>query len=208
MLQPSASETQKATSKSTKEKKPFSLKNELLSWLLPLIFALVLVTLMRMFLFELVPVKGSSMTNTLQDGEIMFCSRLAYRLEDVERNDIVICRYPGRTENTLHLSSNLTLQQYSMFVKRIVALPGDTVVIENGQLIVNGEIVPDPEFMGSVPRDFATILLGPDQYFAIGDNRLTSHDSRAADVGPISRDMIMSKVRCVIWPLGNIRSVH
>ena len=95
---------------------------------------------------------------------------------------------------------------YTIFVKRLVALPGDTVEITDGHLYVNGELVPDPEKMGSVPRDYAKRTLGEDEYFVVGDNRLTSHDSRASDVGPISRSEIMGKVTNVLLPWPNHRA--
>ena len=114
---------------------------------------------------------------------------------------------------------------YTIFVKRLVALPGDTVEITDGHLYVNGELVPDPEKMGSVPRDYAKRTLGEDEYFVVGDNRYNSHDSRdwngpgvegeggndgntANNVGPISKSMIVGRVREVIWPLGKIRGVN
>ena len=89
-----------------------------------------------------------------------------------------------------------------------MALPGDTVEITDGHLYVNGELVPDPEKMGSAPRDYAKRMLGEDEYFMIGDNRLTSHDSRASDVGPISRSEIMGKVTNVILPWQNRRAAE
>ena len=120
----------------------------------------------------------------------------------------MICRYPGRTTGGFNLGANVGVQIHELFVKRLVALPGDTIFIVNGALYVNGEQVPDPVNMASVPQDYAPRLLGADEYFVIGDNRLHSHDSRSSDVGPISADAIMGKVKCVLWPLSNIRGVE
>ena len=72
---------------------------------------------------------------------------------------------------------------------------------------MNGELVEDPVNMGSVPSDYELIHLGEDEYFVVGDNRLWSHDSRASDVGPISRNDIVGKVTRVILPFGNARAV-
>ena len=188
-----------------KIKKP--IKQELCEWGGTLVVALILAFLCHAFVFQPVRVDGNSMTNTLKHGEVVYASKLAYLRGDVERNDIVICRYPNRMGKSFDLGASLTLQNYTLFVKRIVALPGDTLSITDGQLIVNGEVVPNPEFMGSEPRDFAEITLGKDEYFALGDNRFSSHDSRHNDVGPISRDMIMGQVQYVMWPLNAIRSV-
>ena len=184
-----------------KEKqKQRTVMQEVWSWVLTLLAAVVLSMLIRMFLGEAIRVDGTSMTNTLQDGEIVLVSKLAYLTGDMERNDIVICRYPGRTNWTVDFGASLGLTQYTIFVKRLVALPGDTVQISAGKLYVNGELVPDPEFMASAPKNFGPIKLEEDQYFVMGDNRYSSHDSRASDVGPISRDAIMGKVVRVLIP--------
>ena len=95
----------------------------------------------------------------------------------------------------------------TIFVKRVVGVPGDYLQISGGHLYVNGELVEDPENMGSVPADYPLIHLGEDEYFVVGDNRRNSHDSRANDVGPISRKDIVGKVTRVILPFGNARVV-
>ena len=202
---------ERVAKKKEKEKnKPLAQK--IMSWILTLLSALVLACLFRMYIAEPIRVDGTSMTNTLQDGEIVLVSKLAYLRGDMQRNDIVICRYPGRVNENgasqINLGAALSLDVYTLFVKRLVALPGDTVQITGGHLYVNGEYVEDPEFMASVPRDYPLRQLGEDEYFVMGDNRYTSHDSRADDVGPISRDAIMGKVENVILPWARRRSVE
>lgn len=195
--------------KKKKEKKPKTLKQEIFSWVWTLLAALALATLFRMFVGEPIMVDGKSMTNTLQDGEIVFASKLDYLFGDMQRGDIVICRYPNRLSGNINLGASHTLTTHTLFVKRLVALPGDTLAITNGVLYVNGKAVENPELMGSLPaKDYPLIRLGEDEYFVIGDNRGSSHDSRANDVGPISKSAIMGKVKCVIWPLSNIRGVE
>ena len=194
-----------------KEKeKNMTLKQKILSWLVLPLYALLIAAVVHLCVGELVRVDGTSMTNTLQNGEIVWCSKLSYLVGQPQRNDIVICHYPGRLNergaNPIHISGGLTLNMYTIFVKRLVALPGDTVEITGGHLYVNDELVPDPENMGSVPRDYAKRTLGEDEYFVVGDNRLTSHDSRASDVGPISRSEIMGKVTNVLLPWPNHRA--
>lgn len=180
---------------------------EIYSWIVTLLAAFVIAMLLRMFVFEPIKVDGTSMTNTLLDKEIVYVSKLDYLFGDVKRNDVVICRYPNRTGWSFGLGAGLSLDNYTLFVKRVVALPGDTVSISGGKLYVNGEMVEDPEHMGSVPRDFPEITLYDDQYFVMGDNRLTSHDSRSSDVGPLRRDQIMGRARFVLWPLNRIRGI-
>ena len=193
--------------KKEKEKQK-TLQQKIMSWVWTILAALVIAFALRMFVVELIRVDGTSMTNTLQNGEIVVVSKLAYLTGEPQRNDIVICRYPNRVDSTINLGAAMAIDFHTLFVKRLVALPGDTVQIYNGKLYVNGEVVPDPEFMGSVPRDYGPRRLGADEYFVIGDNRYSSHDSRADDVGPISRGAIMGKVDSVLFPWANHRGVE
>ncbi len=199
-------DSEKKTKKKEKPKK--TVKQEIMSWIWTLLAALVIATVIRMFVFEMIRVDGGSMNNTLADGEIVFVSKLDYEFGDMQRGDVIICRYPGRTGTSVHLGAALSLDSYTLFVKRLIALPGDTVEISAGKLYVNGLIVQDPEHMASVPRDFARMTLGADEYFVMGDNRYTSHDSRASDVGPISRNAIMGHVKCVLFPFNKIRGIQ
>ena len=193
--------------KGQKEKEKKTLKQEIMSWIWTLIAALVIATACRALIAEPIRVDGNSMTNTLMDNEIVLVSKLAYRFGEMERGDIVICRYPGRVSNGFNLGAAISVQNHVLFVKRLVALPGDTVEIRDAVLYVNGEAVPDPEFMASKPGNYPLRKLGPDEYFVVGDNRRTSHDSRANDVGPISSSAIMGKVTQVIFPFSGFRSV-
>ena len=197
--------------KNKKKKRKKSIQEEIYGWLLVPIAAVLIAFLVRTYIAEPVQVKGSSMANTLADQEYVLASKLGYLFHAPQRGDIVICRYPGRMNergaNQITISAALSLDVYTLFVKRLVALPGDTVQITGGHLYVNGELVKDPEFMASVPTDYSLRTLGADEYFVIGDNRYSSHDSRASDVGPISRGAIMGKVTRVVLPWGQRRVV-
>lgn len=168
-----------------------------------LLSAVALAALITRFLFQVVRVKGSSMEQTLKNGDLLFSVRFGkYR-----RGGVVICRYPRRTARTLEINAAFSLTWHTLFVKRLVALPGDVVEIREGQLLVNEAPVPDPPDMGSVPRDYAPRRLGRKEYFVMGDNRQSSHDSRAADVGPIREEMLQGCVKAVLWPPQRIRIV-
>lgn len=198
----------KKEEKKRKEKEKKTVGQEIMSWVWTILAAVAIAVLIRAFIAEPVRVDGTSMTNTLLDGEIVLVSKLDYRFGKMQRNDVVICRYPGRVEGSIPIGAAVSLDQYTLFVKRLVALPGDTVEIKGGILYVNDEAVPNPEHMASVPRDFEKITLDEDQYFVMGDNRRSSHDSRSDDVGPISASAIMGKVKCVILPFNKIRGVQ
>ena len=199
---------EKKAGKKGKEKEKKTLKEEIMSWVWTILAAVAIALLIRGFIAEPIRVDGTSMTNTLADGEIVLVSKLDYRFGQMQRNDVVICRYPGRMNGSVNIGAAMSLDNYTLFVKRLVALPGDTVEIREGVLYVNGEAVPNPEKMASVPRDYPLRQLGEDEYFVIGDNRRTSHDSRADDVGPLSASAIMGKVKCVLFPLNKIRGVE
>ena len=198
-----------AKAKEKEKNKPLAQK--IMEWILWLLGAVVVTCLIRGYVVEPIRVDGRSMTNTLQDKEIVLIYKLPYLFGDMQRNDVVVCRYPGRmNENgakAINFGATLALDVHTAFVKRLVALPGDTVEITGGHLYVNGELVPDPEQMGSVPADYGPITLGDDEYFVVGDNRASSHDSRYNDVGPISRDAIMGKVTRVLLPWSARRTV-
>ena len=192
-------------------------KKEAREWIVSIAVALLVVFVIRTFLFQIIRVDGDSMNTTLLDGERLFVSVLDVRLQGgVDRGDVVICHYPNRGRTN--------------FVKRAVAVPGDQVYRENGVTHVvyeeadeNGEVHVVDEmlderyalyFLGGSSDDYAPYTLGEDEYFVVGDNRYNSHDSRdwndtdpSRDVGPITSDMFVGRVRQVIWPLSEIRAV-
>ena len=201
------------------KKKPSARKQRILKeireWIISIAAALLIVMLLRTFLFTLIRVDGESMLPTLLDNERLFVTVYDVRFGEIERGDIVICHYPDRGRDN--------------FVKRVVAMPGDSVYRENGVTHVvysvetasGAEIVDealDPDTAISPYRytpDYEPYVLGNDEYFVVGDNRYDSHDSRdwngdpsSAVVGPITKDMITGHVRQVIWPLNSFRTAE
>ena len=191
-----------------------SWKKELREWIVSLAAALMVVFFIRSFLFQIIRVDGDSMYSTLLNNERLFVTIPDVRLGGVERGDIVICRYPNRG--------------ITNFVKRAVAVPGDTIyracgvthvvyqtTDDSGETVTVDEML-DERMMLYFPLgstdDFEAYTLGEDEYFVVGDNRYNSHYSRdwndadpSRDVGPITGDMIVGKVQCVVWPLSSIR---
>lgn len=180
-----------------------SLGAELLSLLRDFLVIALALALTQAYLFQFIRVDGTSMADTLKNGDILLVNKLD---RNFQRGDVVICQYPGRLNAEINLNASLSLKIHTIFVKRLVALPGDTVAIRQGRLYVNGSLTEDPEHMASLPADYPRRVLGENEYFVIGDNRGRSNDSRS--VGPITLDMLRGKVICVLWPLNAIRSVH
>ena len=172
------------------KKKEKRMGREILSWAGTLAAALVIALVIRSFVFTLIAVKGKSMQETLQNGDRLYVSILTARISGYERGDVVICRSPGRGRQ--------------LFVKRAVGLPGDAVWRTDGVTYVNG--VPlEAGFRRFLP-DYPPYTLGRDEYFCVGDNRRTSHDSRdwrrkgSRIVGPVDGYLLAGVVRCVLWP--------
>jgi signal peptidase I len=211
-------------------KKKSGFWKEVKEWVVALVVALLVVFVIQTFLFRIIRVDGHSMDTTLADGERLFVTVTDVKFGSVQRDSVVICHYPNRYNKFLGL---IPMQTY--FVKRVVAIPGDMVYRKNEVTHVvyekDGQTVDEmlderygDYFPNGSPDDYEACVLGEDEYFVVGDNRYNSHDSRdwggpnASDsvgndgndennVGPISKGMIVGRVRQVIWPLGSWRSV-
>ncbi len=194
-----------------KEKPKKSLSREVLSWLSLLVMAVVIALPVRAYLFEPIKVDGQSMCNTLQDGEVVIMTKPGVLLGHLNRGDVVICRFPGRSKSTtIKLGAVLDIETVgsTLFVKRLVALPGDAVAVQDGLLYVNDALVDEDYVDYPSWADYPRQVLGEDEYMVMGDNRASSHDSRARDVGPITRDMIVGHASLVVLPLDQIRVIR
>lgn len=196
------------TAKEGKTKR--TVKQEILSWIGLLLTAVAIATLVRALLIEPIRVDGRSMLETLQDGEIVLVTKPKMLLGMLERGDVVICRFPTReTEYTLPVgaSLDLSLTAHTLFLKRLVALPGDSVAVTGGVLYVNDEAVDEPYITYVARTDYPRRVLDRDQYMVMGDNRANSHDSRSSDVGPLTKDMIVGRAAFVLFPFSRIGMV-
>jgi len=158
--------------------------------------------LLRVFVVELVKVKGRSMLSTLKNGEVTLVTRFDYRLGQPRRFDVVICHYPGR-----YMDKRKWFRQ--CFVKRVIGLPGETIAIEEGVVLIDGVAMEESfldERRNLRKRDMAPRTLGNDEYFVMGDNRDSSNDSRS--VGPIKRKDIIGQARVVLWPISGWRRIR
>ena len=129
---------------------------------------------------------------TLQEGDSLILDRISYRIVRPERGDIIV--FPSR------------YQEGVRYIKRVIALPGETVQIINGKIYVNGQVQeePDQELIDQPGLAARQIQLAEDEYFVLGDNRSDSSDSREPGVGNVKRSEIEGKVWLRIWPLKRI----
>lgn len=180
--------------KKKKEQKPKHVLEEALDWVNTILLALIIAVVIRGFLFEPVSVDGSSMWPTLFHQEIMLVNKWDYLWGgEPERFDVVICHYPNRGNTN--------------FVKRVVGLPGDEIMMQGGYLYVNGERYEEPYLVNRSYADYGPVVVPEGRYFVMGDNRSNSNDSRNALVGPVTRDMILGRVSCVVYPFSHYRSI-
>jgi len=157
------------------------------SWLRDLVISVTVSAFIIIFLYQPVRVEGTSMLPMLEDQDRLFINKIAYRVGDIQRGDVVVFLYPHDHEKS--------------YIKRVIALPGDTLRIDHGQVIVNGNRISE----SYVPRRFADDRSQPEmtvpgnEYFVMGDHRSISSDSR--DFGPVDRDLIYGKAAFVYWPM-------
>jgi signal peptidase I len=157
------------------------------SWLRDLVISVVVSAFIIIFLYQPVRVEGTSMLPMLEDQDRLFINKVAYRVGEIHRGDVVVFLYPHDHEKS--------------YIKRVIALPGDTLRIDHGEVIVNGERVKE----SYVPTRFADDRSQPEmtvpghEYFVMGDHRSISSDSR--DFGPVDRDLIYGKAAFVYWPM-------
>lgn len=174
---------------------------EIKEWAVALVTAVVVVLVVKCFLFTVIRVDGNSMLPTLVNNERLFVTVADAKLGYIDRDDVVICKYPNRGN--------------TYFVKRVLGMPGDVVERKMGVTFINGAPVDPRGIMYQVPYDYEPYTLKDNEYFCVGDNLYDSHDSRdwndgisSGDVGPLDEDMIVGKVRYVFWPLNKIRPVE
>lgn len=159
-----------------------------------LLMVIVCALAIRFFLFEPIRVEGDSMKPTLLNGEHMFVEKVDYWFSEPERGDIIICYYPGYKESC---------------VKRIIGLPGETVSVVNGRVLVNGNPLAESRYWNdTIYYDTQPVTVGEREVFVMGDNRNGSKDSRNASVGCIPYHKIVGHVHAVIWPINSFRSIQ
>lgn len=176
--------SRKASKRRRRQKK--SAFKSFFRWLVALCVIVIVGFVVREFVAVPVSIAGDSMMDTYQDGDIVLATRFDYILTGPDRGDVVLCTVDGRD---------------GMYVKRVVALPGDYVELTNGMLTINGTAVHET-YVTYPSSETMSMQLGEDQYMVLGDNRANSYDSRETDIGMLSRDNFEGKVRCGIWPLG------
>lgn len=159
-----------------------TIKKEIWSWIRTIVFAVILAALVDSFLIVNATVPTGSMENTIMTGDRILALRTSYWFGEPERGDVVVFEYPDDPTGE------------TLYVKRIIGLPGDTVEVRGGEVLVNGEALEEPYIKEVTEGDFGPYTVPEDGYFMMGDNRNKSLDSRFWTNKFVTEDQILGKV--------------
>ncbi|KUK76609.1 MAG: hypothetical protein XD93_0817 [candidate division WS6 bacterium 34_10] len=161
------------------------------------VIALVIAVVLYLFIMTPHEVLGNSMHPTYKNGEYLMANKLTYRFGEPRRGDVIIFQY----------------SQTQDFIKRIIGIPGDSIMIKDGKVYVNGTQLDESAYLedtvytsgGDYLAEGESVTIGEDKYFVLGDNRPHSSDSRS--FGPISESQIKGKAWIVYLPISEFRIV-
>lgn len=163
-------------------------------WLRDLVISLAISAFIIIFLYQPVKVEGTSMMPSLEDQERIFVNKFVYRLEPIERGDVVVFRYPRDPSKS--------------YIKRVIGMAGDHIRIDGGQVFVNDKPL-DETYVPSEytdQRSYPDITVPPHCYFVLGDHRSMSNDSR--DFGSVNQSFIYGKAVFGYWPMEKMGRVR
>lgn len=156
-------------------------------------FILLLAWLVLRYVGQRTTVSGWSMYPALESGDSLIVDKISYRFREPERYEIIV--FPYRYEENTY------------YIKRVIGLPGETVQIMNGEILIDGDPLDENygyETIESAGLAAEPLTLGEGEYFVLGDNRNDSMDSREPSVGLIRREEIIGRAIARIWPLDGI----
>ena len=170
-----------------------SLGEEAKDWIISIVVAVVLAFLIRQFVVELYIVDGPSMRPTLQSQQRLVVNKFIYRFRELEKGEILVFQYPRDTSRD--------------FIKRVIAVPGDTVEIKDGRVLVNDQVLSEDYILEKTRGDYPKSTVPQGTVFVMGDNRNNSEDSRFADVGFVPDALIKGKAVLVFWPVSELKTL-
>lgn len=176
-----------------KRKVNIGVVKEVLSWTIEILMTLLVAFTFVYFIGLRTSVVGQSMADTLKGGDEILVNRFVYKVTNPKPNDIIVF-LPNGNEKSHY------------YVKRVVALPGDTVQIKRGMLYVNGEQFEEKVEVSSMAEAGLAeeeFRLGDGEFFVLGDNRNNSEDSRYANIGNVKKEHIIGKAWFRVAPWGD-----
>ncbi len=157
------------------------------SWLRDTAVSIIVSAFIIVFLYQPVRVEGTSMLPMLEDQDRLFINKMAYRVGEIHRGDVVVFLYPRDHQKS--------------YIKRVIAVPGDDLRIDHGRVYVNGARVEERYVPSRYAddRSEAEMVIPQHSYFVMGDHRSISSDSR--DFGTVDRALVYGKAAFVYWPI-------
>lgn len=163
---------------------------KVMDWLLTLVLAVLLSLAIRTYVAEARWIPSVSMLPTLKIGDHLIIEKISCKFGHIDRGDIVVFKAPPAS----HLEE--------VMIKRVIALPGETVAIEDGIVCINGAPLEEPYELEKPREDFKPVNVPGNSIFVLGDNRNNSFDSRFW--GVLDKDLVIGKALARFYPLGSI----
>ena len=202
------------------EVKQMNIGKEIWEWFYTIAIAVIIAALIKMFVFDVVRVDGLSMFPTLNDNDRLIVTKLGYTphhgdiiiLDSEYKNREAFYEEAALAEGKDELSffdkmfmDNPDALKKKYYVKRIIALPGETIDLQDGKVYIDGEELDEAYYDGDTvaidPTVQYPLTVDEDMVFVMGDNRMRSKDSRTAELGQVPFDAILGKSQIRIWPL-------
>ena len=165
-----------------------SFKREAFSWIACIVVTILLTEFILNFVIINANIPSGSMENTIMTNDKLIALRTSYWFNDPKRGDIIIFKYPD--------------DETEWFIKRVIALPGETVLVKDGKVYINGskKALSEPYIKEEPVEDFGPYTVPKNGYFVMGDNRNNSNDAREWDIHYVSRDEILGKAWFRYYP--------
>lgn len=163
-------------------------------YLLPILIALAIVVVLRMFVLGMYYVPSGSMIPTLEINDRVVATKMSYKLHEPARGDVVVFKYPVNEEEGLDTV---------IYVKRCIGLPGETLEIRNNTVYIDGNPLEEDYLnVGTSMPDFGPVTIPEGEYFMMGDNRNDSSDSRVW--GTVKDEYLVAKGQLIYWPFDHM----
>lgn len=184
--------------KNSNEQEPISWQKELFSWVLTFAIAIAAALLLKNYVIINATVPTGSMENTIMPEDDLLGFRLSYLLSEPKRGDIIIFRFPD--------------DETQKYIKRIVGLPGEKVVIRDAKIYINDAEIPlDEPYLKEewvIAESGFEYYIPQDCYLVLGDNRNDSKDARYWENTFVTKEQIIGKAEFIYYPFDHIKSLR
>lgn len=164
-----------------------------MEWVKTIVLSLIIALVITTFIKPTI-VKNYSMIPTLDENNFLIVNRLLYKQGTPKRGDIIVFRSPLKTVNG----------KDKLLIKRVIALPGEEIVITDGKVFINGDYLQEPYLVDPYTEGNIHMVIPEGKIFTMGDNRRNSLDSRDDVLGLVDEDDIIGKAFLRLYPLNRL----